>query len=276
MPLSVVLLALAIAAKPLPVEDALTRGRAALQAGEPTQALEYFEQAAQQTDDPGLVAFEQGKAYFALGQYRSAALAFQQCTEDSVAPDERRTKARYNRGVCYLRRGGLAEYQLAVQDFSVCLAMADDEAFAADVRYNLELAKTLWYAEWQKQRRQPQAVAEPPQTTQPPPQTEPEAPPPAPPEEFDPTEQPSMQPGTSGSGTELLQPQQVQGEAAPGNERRGGKGLLPVKFRGDDLPHLNDSELSVYFEQLRQRITKVRTANKTQTPRPTDTTIKDW
>ncbi len=279
----IVLLAtvLLVAATQVPTEtaeDDFATGQAALRAGEPATALEHLHRAAQTSPDPGLVAFYRGQAHYALGQFRQAALAFQQCYEDSEAPAARHRLAQYNRGVCWLRRGGLAEYAAAVADFNACLTHTNDEAFQADVRYNLELAKILWYEAWQEERRKPQPVAEPPQNNL----TE-NNPPPVPPPPLQPPEPLPTPAGTDGTGSNNAQVLVPIGEplgpgADPADtlERQAGAGALPLKFRGEDLPTLSDSELSVYFEQLQERILRERKNTQTMTPRRSRPTVKDW
>jgi len=128
-----------------PVDEWVSRGNAALQAGRPDDALGWYARAAVRTPDPGAVAFNQGVALAALGQYRDAELHFRRALSDALS--RRRAQALYNLGTCQVRRGAgrdrrgltdaIAAFRLAGE------LLADDDPLRADVRHNQALAEAM-------------------------------------------------------------------------------------------------------------------------------------
>src|SRR5262249_18774959 len=91
---------------------------------------------------PGRSAFNRANALFHLDRFDEAERLYRACAD---GPEPRRTQARYNRGVCLLRRASgrdAAALRGAGHLVRQCLADADGE-LRADARFNLELAKRL-------------------------------------------------------------------------------------------------------------------------------------
>lgn len=127
-------------------DDLIRRANAALRQGDPTTADQLYAAAAELATDPGLVAFNQGAAAFARGDFREAEVLYARALADAECPPERAARAWFNRGTALLRRGGTAAvYRSAVACFERCLeSPAADAPLRADARFNLELAKLLW------------------------------------------------------------------------------------------------------------------------------------
>jgi Ca-activated chloride channel family protein len=123
----------------------LRRGIAALDAGKPDQALAHFAVAGERTTDPGLVAFNEGIAFYRLDRFREAELRFRWSLSD--AEGGRRTSALYNLG-CSLLQASQARraepLKQAIAAFEAALSMsAIDAESQSQAQDNLELAKRL-------------------------------------------------------------------------------------------------------------------------------------
>ena len=129
-----------------PPEEAIRQGLSAYARGDFATAEAAFHQAAEQTTDPGLVAFNQAVVAFHRGHFRVAEQGFTCCLADAIIPPERRVLAQYNRGVCWLKLGNnAANYRSAIDDFTAVLASPVAPAeLLADARHNLEVAKLFW------------------------------------------------------------------------------------------------------------------------------------
>jgi len=143
----VLVLLLISAAPPEKADQLERRGNAAFDDGHYAQAITYYEQTLDISDEPGRVAFNYGVSSFHLGKYRVAERYFR-CALESGGPAARRLRAQYNLGTCLMNvadgkdAGRLAE---AISCFNRCLndAAAPSELLAA-ARTNLEVAKLLW------------------------------------------------------------------------------------------------------------------------------------
>jgi tetratricopeptide (TPR) repeat protein len=155
--------------------DLVHRANRAFEQGEFGLADQLYAQAAQRTDDPGLVAFNRGVLHFQREQFREAELNFRRALEDSVIPDDRRGKAWYNLGNALVRQAGsesVAQLRSAISCYENALdALPEGDALRDDAVYNLELAKLLW-ARANAERPQPNTPNEEPPENTPPPRKE--------------------------------------------------------------------------------------------------------
>jgi tetratricopeptide (TPR) repeat protein len=253
--------------RPVASENTLNQANLAALRGEFSLADALYDQAANTTTDPGLVAFN--KAYCATQQqlYRQADALYLQVLDDTEAPPTRLASAHYNRAVCLIRIGGLTEYRLAIDHLERCLGFDISEELRGDARQNLEVAKLLWISAREREKQKPKPND--PAKSDPPP-TQSKEDPPAPPEQ-----KPNQDNGTSstqqkGIGTN------TQGTGQATDKTQGGAGTLPVKFSGAELPPWTDAELTEYLQQLSKRVAKERRATEAlvaPAPRPN---VKDW
>lgn len=126
-----------------PIDHWIEHGNREFYAGRPESALQRYSQAAEKTDDPGLVAFNQGVALASLGRYRDAELHFRRCMSD--AEGNRRAKALFNLGTCLVRRSGGAD-RVALNNAVATLRLAQalaQEDLAEAAMANLEIAEKL-------------------------------------------------------------------------------------------------------------------------------------
>ncbi len=135
--------ALTILVAAAPQEGALQQGNEAFARGDIPQALSWFVKAEVGARDPGLVAFNQGAAYFRLGNYSQAELCYRRALEDGQIPPTRQARAHFDRGTAllHLAQGKDRErLELAVQAFTEALRVAEDADLQKDARHNLEIA----------------------------------------------------------------------------------------------------------------------------------------
>lgn len=126
-------------------DDAVRRGVAALDAGNPEAALAEFQSAAERTTDPGLVAFNAGIALYRLGQFRDAADRFRWSLSDAEGP--RRSRALYNLGCALVQNSQgkrVDPLRQAAASFELVLADPNVEADLRELaRENLEIARRM-------------------------------------------------------------------------------------------------------------------------------------
>jgi hypothetical protein len=142
----VALLAVSGAAVP-PDPDVLVRqGNEAFDRGDFAAATDSYARAEERTQDPGLVAFNEGTALYQLGQFRDAELHYRRCREDAEGP--RLTRLLFNLGNCLLQQEqgrNPARLREAIRLYQQCLEQPNlDANLADDARHNLELARLLW------------------------------------------------------------------------------------------------------------------------------------
>ncbi len=246
--------------------DTFSQATRAAQRGEFALAELMYEQAAEGSTDPGLVAFNQ--AYCAAQQqlYRQADALYLQVLDDAEAPPQRLANAHYNRAVCLVRVGGLTEFRLAIDHLEKCLTFDITEELRGDAKQNLEIAKLLWINAREREKQKPKpndpAKSDPPAT----PKVEPSLPP-----EQDPT-QDNASNGSTQKGTAT----NTQGNGQVSDKSQAGAGTLPVKFSGTELPPWTDAELSVYLQQLSKRVAKERRATEALVAPAPRSNVKDW
>jgi tetratricopeptide (TPR) repeat protein len=170
--LLVALLAFAlISADPREGAPAHHAGDAAMMQGDYARALTQYARAAATTRDPGLVAYNQGIAYYRLGQHAEAEGAFRRAMEDDAAPPSRRARALLGLGNAMFKQAGDGNVTLlarAMAAYRACLEEAPTEpGLAQDARYNLELARMLWAKAHAKAPPTPGSKETPPPSTSP-------------------------------------------------------------------------------------------------------------
>lgn len=251
-------------------EDAIRAGNVAAGRGDFAAAEAHYAAAAERTVDPGLVAFNRAAVSYRRGEWRDAEAGFTRALDDRACPPDRRAKAWYNRGVCLIRRGGLAELRVAIDCFESCLVSpVAGAALTADARHNLELAKVLWLEARAKEQKTPL----------------PNDPPDFPPE-TDPTP-PQQGPGGDDSGDQH-QPQSPpeidprtglpkDGATAQKTDRRTpGAGTLPVNVGGAALPPRTPEEVRNYLKGVADRLAKERRSVAELVAPPERPRVKDW
>jgi len=134
-------------ASALPNPDRFVRqGNEAFAQGDYATATDWYTQAEERTQDPGLVAFNEATALYQLGQFREAALRYRRCREDAEGP--RLARLLFNLGNCLVQEGqghNPARLREAIAAYQQCLAQPSADAnLADDARHNLELARLLW------------------------------------------------------------------------------------------------------------------------------------
>ena len=265
-----------LAAQPPAAEDVDARLRAAqsaLLAGDDDAAGKLYEGAGERSRDPGLIAFNLGAIHFRKGEFREAELQFHRALDDSDAPRTRRARTLYNRGVCLLRRGGLAPYRSAIDNFERCLnSEGADADLIRDAEHNLELAKLLWL----EARAKASAKAPPSEV---PPDSPPEPTPPKP--ERGP-ETPPEQVGTNPNGTPKVGPIDPltglpKSDAATGTDKTiGGRGNLPVNAEWSGWQPKDAGEARDYLRGVAARLAKDRRELADSTAPPEQPHVKDW
>jgi len=127
-------------------DDLVRQGNAAYSGKNYEAAVRLYGAAEERGTDPGLVAFDEAGAWYELGRYAEAEQHYRLCLQDATGP--RRAQALYGLGNSLVQRAGprdAAALREAVRCYEGCLRLAGlDPEFAADVRYNLEIAKLLW------------------------------------------------------------------------------------------------------------------------------------
>lgn len=163
---------LAIAADSIDESAELVRqANRAFEQGQSELAEQLYSQAAQRTNDPGLVAFNRGVLLLQNEQLREAELNFRRALEDSLIPEERRRKAWYNLGNAILKQAGadnVPQLRSAISCYENALdRMPENDPLREDAVYNLELAKILW-AKANAERPRPNTPNEEPPENLPP------------------------------------------------------------------------------------------------------------
>ncbi len=265
-----------LAAQPPATDDVDARLRAAqsaLLAGDDDAAGKLYEGAGERSRDPGLIAFNLGAIHFRKGEYREAELQFRRALDDADAPDARRARALYNRGVCLLRRGGLAPYRSAIDSFERCLTSDGADAdLIRDAEHNLELAKLLWLEARAKANAKTPPNEQPPE---PPPEVKPPQPerlPDIPPEQV----------GTNPNGAPKVGPIDPltglpKSDSATGTEKTvGGRGNLPVNAEWSGWQPKDAGEARDYLRGVAARLAKDRRELADSTAPPEQPHVKDW
>jgi tetratricopeptide (TPR) repeat protein len=273
-PLGLLLPALVlVAAAPasLPPEELVRQGNSAVGRQQYPDALKLYEQAEDRTTDPGLVAFNEGVAFFLQGNFVQAETHFRQACQGATG--SRQVRATYNLAASLLRTAGdsdVAKLAEAVALFGDCLREDTDEGLAADARHNLELAKLLW--------AQAKARPKPPQE-KPPPNDEEQKPQP-------PTPEPVKQPGeddgsanpTKGSGQRAnvtpepgQEPIKTDGQQAPGENPN-----LPVIPDREELAPMSREEAEAHLRQAVEAVLQEGRTHRQHKQRVPSGRVRNW
>jgi tetratricopeptide (TPR) repeat protein len=254
--------------------EAIEQGLSAFARGDLAAAETVFQQAAESTNDPGLVAFNQAVVAFHQGHFRIAEQGFTCCLADDLIPPDRKVLALYNRGVCWLKLGKTAaNYRAAIADFSAVLTSPEGAPeLLADARHNLELAKLFWA----------QAVADQPRPE--PGDGRGDAPPGDPDRNEHRRDAPSPEANPPGTGRENPNATPQPSESSPLGEKplqltrqlQPGRGNRPVLDDHEKVTPLSPAETRQYLQQIaerleRDRITQSRLLTGTEQPH-----VLDW
>jgi tetratricopeptide (TPR) repeat protein len=267
------LLPVLVAAGPavVPPDELVRRGNRAQTEQKYVDALRLYDQAQERTTDPGMVAFNEGVAFYQQGDYVRAESHFRMARQDAVG--RRRLGADYDLACSLVQTAGdrdvrkLAE---AIGLFEECLRQVEpDNPLAADARHNLELAKFTWLLA----RARPDSHKDkPPEDSE-----EPKQPPPPKPE---PNKQPGGDDGsgnpTKGSGDRERGQEQgkqavsEQGDAAP------GEGTLPVIPDREEMVPMSRDEAEAHLRQAIERVLQERRAHGQRSVRVPAGKVRDW
>ena len=263
----VVLLPVLLSAEfPLLVEDLVRQGNAAFASQQFDTALQLYTQAAEATDDPGLVAFNQAAVLFRLGRFDESVAHYERCLEDQAISRPRLARANYDLGTALLQAGNQDRRRLeqAIAAFRRCLGAEPSSDLKSDTLHNLELAKWLWI------QAKPPQHAESPNT---------------PNQAQDASSSPdrrdngqSLTNAKSGVGLTDEGGLDRNGVAQPGLDAKQKKlahGPLQVLPDTDKLEPLTPEDTAAHLDQLMERIQRERRSAWRQTvlaPAP----VKDW
>jgi hypothetical protein len=273
-PLWLLLPALAlVAAAPAsaPPDELVRRGNDAVGRKQYGDALQLYERAEERATDPGLVAFNEGVAFYQNGNHARAEMQFRLARQDATG--RRRLYATYNLAASVLQTAGdsdAAKLAEAVGLFEECLRHDEaDERLAADARHNLELAKMLWV----------QARAKPaPHKDKS--QQEEENPKPQPPRP-EPVKQPGGDDGsaspTKGTGDRAQvtpedgkEPVKTDGQPAP------GAGNLPVIPDRDELAPMSREDAEAHLKEALKKVMQEGRSHRQGSVRVPSAKVRDW
>ncbi len=247
--------------------DALRVANQIAQSGS-DEAEAYYELAARETSDPGLIAFNRAHYRFVQGDYREAELFYLRCLEDREIPETRKAEALYNRGVCLIMRGGQATiFRAAIASFEECLAMdVIGESLAHDARYNLELAKLLWSLALRSEANRPTPNESIPQEQA---KASPELPRNDVPAEGDPNQK----------STPTISEQQTNnktGSESMTDHVKSGAGTLPVLKDTGEIQKLSLEDTETLLDRTALRLKAARLQNEALRAGPERPNVRDW
>lgn len=250
--------------------DRIRAGNAHFTAGQLGTAATLYEQAADRTADPGLVAFNTAAVLFEQGDYRGAELAYLQALSDAEIPPERRMAALFNRGVCLLKRGDDTTMNRVAIDCFTAVATAPHASaeLRADARYNLELAKLRWN---QARMQKP----DPPRANDPSPeQSEPR--PPQPEGAKKPPEPAPGSPNPAGTATPTRKPAEPGAKPLETRHQMPGTGTLPVLNDRSTVTPLSPADTRALLDRIAERLRKDRQSNARLVAGPERPHVRDW
>lgn len=235
--------------------DWLRAGNIAFSEGDYPMALACYAKAEERTSDPGQVAFNKAAALYQLGDYQAAAEEYARSLEDAAGP--RRVRSMYGRGNSLVqlgrsRRGALAvqTFEEAIESYRSCLALEASlnpvdreacEATFAHARDNLRIAE-----QWLEKKRAEAA----------------DEPPPMGPDNggstntrTDPGTRPDMERRDPRTGNT-----QAPSEGSPQttNERRPGRGNLPLLLDDVNTTALDQDTAAEYLQRTLERLHRAR------------------
>jgi tetratricopeptide (TPR) repeat protein len=257
----------------VPPDELVRRANDALGRKQYNDALKLYDRAEERSTDPGLVAFDEGVAFYQKGDYAEAEVHFRLARQDATGP--RQVFAAYNLAASIVRLPGDADpakLAEAIRLFEDCLRHEDDidEHFAADARHNLELAKMLWV----------QAKARPNSEKQKPPDDPDEDP-----KKQQPRPEPQPQPGQGDASASPAtgNAQRAPGTAEPGQEpikadgqQTPGEGKLPVIPDREELAPMSREEAEAHLRQAIEKVMKEGRAHRQQAQKPPSGKVRDW
>jgi tetratricopeptide (TPR) repeat protein len=265
--LALALMAAAPAGAP---DDRVREGTAALARRDFDAALQSFAAAEERTTDPGLVAFDEGVAFYHRGDFALAERHFRQCLEDAAGP--RRARALYNLAACLVQQAGERDARrlaAAADLYEECLRQEGADApLAGAARHNLELTKLLWVlarARADEHKDNPDAPDD------------------------DPAKPPPRSQESSGSQAEAgLGNPQGAGKQTPvgpdGGKNPGeadqqplpGEGSLQAIPDKDDLVPMSPEEAARHLQQAVDEVLKERRAYRQRTMKVPSGKVLDW
>jgi tetratricopeptide (TPR) repeat protein len=250
-------------------DELVRRGNDAVARKQYDEALKLYDRAEDRATDPGLVAFNEGVAFYEQGDYARAEAHFRLARQDAAG--RRRLWASYNLAASLLQTAGerdVAKLAEAVNLFDECLGGgAADERLALDARHNLELAKMLWV--------QAKARPAPPQDRPP---NDPDNPPP-PPKPEKPQQQPGGAeegPGNPDKGQRVRTAQEQGQEPIKTGDQAPGEGDLKVIPDRDELVPMTKEEAEAHLRQAVERVIQEGRAHRQRSPRVTSGKVRDW
>jgi tetratricopeptide (TPR) repeat protein len=252
-------------------EDLIRQGNEAFARGDPAAAVEFYTQAEDRADDPGLVAFNKAAALYRLGRYRDAELHYRRAREDATGM--RLTRLLCNLGNTLLQQAGEGDavrLREAIRLYEECLRQSEsEESLLAEARHNLELARLLVV------RARPGK----------------EGPDPSNPDQEREPGQPNETQNSSGAeGAERMaaanpggKPQPLSGaqsgkEAAAGqtDQPPPGKGNIPPLPDEDELVPLTPEDAQEHLKQAAARIQQERHEFRRRPTPPPTAKVKNW
>jgi tetratricopeptide (TPR) repeat protein len=270
-PLALLLPALVlVAAGPAsaPPDELVRQGNGAATRQNYADALKLYERAEERTTDPGLVAFNEGVAFYQQGDYAKAELHFRLARQDATG--RRQVWAAYNLAASLMQTAGdrdagkLAE---AIGLLEGCLRQDEtDEQLAANARHNLELAKLLWL----------QAKARPNPHKDRPPEEDNPKPPPKPESNRQPGDDPGSANPTKGAfGQDRAQdkgqqPTPADGQPAP------GEGTLPVIPDREELVPMSREEAEAHLRQAIEKVMQEGRSHRQRSVKVLSGKVRDW
>jgi tetratricopeptide (TPR) repeat protein len=254
-----------------PPDELVRRGNEAVTRKQYADALQLYDQAEERATDPGLVAFNEGVAFYQKGDHPQAELRFRQARQDATS--RRRLYAAYNLAASILQTAGdsdAAKLAEAIGLLEECQRSDDaDERLAADARHNQELAKMLWV----------QAKARPAPHKDKPPQDD-EGPKPPPPKQ-EPIKQPGGEEGpanpsrANGERTQVT-PEDGKDPIKTDGPHEAGAGNLPVIPDRDELAPMSREDAEAHLREAMQRVMQEGRAHRQRSQRPPSNRVRDW
>jgi hypothetical protein len=254
-----------------PPDELVRQGNDAVGRKQYGDALKLYDRAEERATDPGLVAFDEGVAFYEQGNYAQAEVRFRLARQDAVG--RRQVFATYNLAASLLQVAGdsdapkLAE---AVGLFEDCVrSEAADEQLVSNARHNRELAKMLWV----------QAKAKPaPHKDKPPPDEEKSQSQPPKPE---PVKQPggddgSASPTKGSDGRARVTPEEGKEPIKADGQQAPGAGNLPVIPDRDELAPMSREEAEAHLREAMRKVMQERRAYRQRSQKVPSAKVRDW
>jgi tetratricopeptide (TPR) repeat protein len=269
LPLTVPMLAASSAG--LSPEEAVRRGNAAFNDGRLQPALELYEKGEDRAADPGLIAFNEGVAFYRQERYSEAEDRFRRTLSDATGI--RQARAQYNLAACLLQIAGdhdVARLEEAVRLLGRCLHHeAADEGLLVNAAHNRALAKTLWVlAKARAAKQRPNEDNKPDDGS-----TKPSRP-----EEKQTVGETDTTGGAADrSGTKVsVTPQSgEQGTAADANPKAGAGNIDTIPDRAELSP-MSREEAEEHLKTALERVLKERRTHTQRSTRPSPASVRDW